>query len=455
MADVINTFASQSNDAPNVMIGRRMYTLAERHLAIGQFAQEYTLDNFMSKTMRQVRYKRYKLPTQTLVEGTPPSSVQQENEYVDITVEQWGIVSLLTDVSIKTLTHPVLQIAIERCSLAISELVEREQAKVLMTCSNVVYPSGATTRATITDGVANSNQRLSTDIVLQSTVQLRGRGAPDYEGGLYGGVMSPQHEGDMLSSDTTFQQSSIFQRIRKLEYAELGVWQGVQWVRGNFLPAFVGTSTINTAAANTTKPQVTIADTGGSMVAGGGNRQVMVEVVHRDITSDYERKYNTLAANTTYTLGSGITAGSVTVTTPTSTNYVYDIYITPPGATAVDGANAINTLYKVVSRLAANTTVVITASPAQTEETLVAASIPAASVSVFPGWVIGKDAFCRVKLNGMSMQSYLTPATASFSNPLAQAQKVGAKFMFKTAILDQNFLVRFETSSRFGNFFPS
>jgi len=51
------------------MITKRMYELAERNLAVGQFATEYTLENYMSKTMRINRYKRFNLPTAQLVEG--------------------------------------------------------------------------------------------------------------------------------------------------------------------------------------------------------------------------------------------------------------------------------------------------------------------------------------------------------------------------------------------------
>ena len=47
----------------------------------------------------------------------------------------------------------------------------------------------------------------------------------------------------------------------------------------------------------------------------------------------------------------------------------------------------------------------------------------------------------------MSLQTFLTPATASDSDPLFQRRKVGAKYMRKSFILDNNFFERFETSS--------
>ena len=421
------------------MITKRMYELAERNLAVGQFATEYTLENYMSKTMRINRYKRFNLPTAQLVEGVPPDSVGMAFDTVNITVEQWGIVALLTDVGMVTITHPILQIAMERCSLAISELTEREQANVLLNSgTTVIYGNGAVaTRDLIVNTGSPKTDRMTTATVINATVRLRAKGAPAFDGDLYGGIIQSQQEGDLLSSDATFQQASNFARVRKLENAEIGIWMGVHWVRGNFLPIFQGVAAPTTA--NTlTVAKVSVADTGGSLTAG--NYQVVV--VGRDITSDYERRISQNSAN--LAVSSTITTGSITVITPTAVSYVYDIYLTKVGATVP---------YKMISRVAPNTTVTLTTAPVGTET--IAPTAPSSATEVFVAWVLGKDAFARVKLNQMSMQSYITPAGASWSNPLAQGRKVGTKLMFKSAIQDQDFLVRIETVSGYSAFLPT
>ena len=436
MPDVINTFSSLANDAPNVWITKRMFMLSERNLAIGQFATEYTLPNYMSKTFQVNRYRRFNLPTQVLTEGVAPDGVALVVDPINVVTQQWGIVALLTDVSVLTLVHPVLTIAVERCALAISELVERELAKTVLTCTNIVYPSGATTRATITDGVANPNQRVSTDIILQCKVQLKARGAAPIGNGCYGGIMQPQHVGDLSNSDTTFQQAGVFSRTQKLEYSYVGKWEGVEWVEGNFLPIFLGVPQSDTAATTVRKPQAVGSNSGGSLATG----TYSLWMVAREVTSDYERLFT--ARQDISITGPN---GSITVTAPTNTNYVWDVYM----HTATTG-----TSYKQVSRLTSASSTTIT-SNATSGTSLSSSDVPASGVAVFPGWVFGKDAFARVKLNGMSMQSYITPAGASFSNPLAQARKVGTKFMWNSAIQDNNFLVRFETSSRFGSYLPA
>jgi len=70
-------------------------------------------------------------------------------------------------------------------------------------------------------------------------------------------------------------------------------------------------------------------------------------------------------------------------------------------------------------------------------------------VDVFIAFIFGKDAFARVELNGMSLRAYLTPAGASFSNPLAQGRKIGSKVMWNSWILDNAFYRRVETGSAY------
>ncbi len=439
MSDVLNTFASLSSDAPNVMITKQMYELSERNMVTGQFFDDYTLESNMSKTMRIVRYNRFNLPTTQLVEGIPPDAVPMGFTFVDVTLEQWGIIALLTDVAQVTLTHPILQIAIERCALAIAELTERENAKVMMTGTSVVYGNGGVaSRDLIVDTGTPKTDRFTTATVIASTVALRTQGAQPFEGNLYGGIIQPQQEGDLLAADTVFQNSSNFARVRKLENAEIGIWMGVQWIRGNFLPVFVGVAAADGNAATATKAKVVAADTGGTLTTGN----FKFGFVAREITSDYERKISVTSGN--FAVSASITTGSMAVTTPTSVNYVYDIYMTQVGGAV---------LYKVGSRVPANTAVQITTAPAGTEATAPVA--PASGLTIYTAWLIGKSAMARVKLNGMSMQSYITPPGASWENALAQGRKVGTKMMYKCAIQDQNFMVRLENVSAYPSGLPA
>jgi hypothetical protein len=213
---------------------------------------------------------------------------------------------------------------------------------------------------------------------------------------------------------------------------------GVRWVRGQFLPKYEGVAAVTTAAATAEKTQITATDGGGTITS---STNFKFGVVAREITTDYERKISVTSAN----IASAATGDteSFTFVMPSSTAYVYDIYMSAAG-----GAGS---LFLVKSRQAAGATVVQTTEPAGTEA--VAPAAPAVDKQVFLNFVFGKDGFGRVELNGMSLESYITPAGASWANPLAQGRKVGCKIMWKSFIIDGAFLARIEANSAYsGNF---
>lgn len=433
MADVATQYSTLAPiDAPNVYIADRQYVLAERNLVLGRYAEKFELLQRMGKTLRVTRHKRLVLPQVPLTEGVPPDAVALSIENVDVTVEQWGIVCLLTDVVQLTVKHPALQKAIELTGLAMAELLEREIAKVLLGGTTVVFAGAATTRV----GLA-ATDKLTTTVVLKVTAGLRARGAQPIEGQLYAGVMSPQQEADLLASDTTFQNASNFANVRALQYGEVGIWMRVRWGVSNFLPIFKGVSAPDGAAATAEKAQAAIVNGGGALAVGN----YKINVVARDINSDYERKMSVDSGNLAADAGND---DRISVTFPSSTNYTYDLYMTQVGGAV---------FYLRASRQAAGSTLLISTQPAGTEA--LGPANPADTVEVFVAWVFGKDAFGRVELNGMSLQSYVTPAGASFSNPLAQGRKVGSKIMWKCFILDNAYFTRIETGSAFPSELPA
>jgi N4-gp56 family major capsid protein len=434
MADVLTTFSAVSNDAPNVYIASQMFTLAERYLKVLKYASRYTLPQRYGKTIRVDRVKRLALPTVPLTEGVPPSAVGLTVENVDVTVDQWGIVAFLTDLGLITTKHPMLAKAIDRTALAIAETIEREACKMLLGGTAVVFAAGTTRAGLVATNVVN------TGIVLTATTQLRALGAPAFDGDLYAGVIPPQVEADVLKTDATFQSAHNFVNVRAQEFGEIGVWSGVRWTRGNFLPIFAGVGAPVTTAATATVAGSLLGITGGAYTANATLSGGII-VVARDINSDYERKVS--VANTTFALGAGNTGFSIN--TPTSANYVYDVYA-PPAAAGT------GTPVLAASRIAANTVVTITTLPTST---VTAPANPASGVEVFVTFIVGRDAFGRVELDGMSLQSYITPPGASFSNPLAQGRKVGAKIAWKSFILDNNFIVRIESGSFFAAQLPA
>lgn len=430
MADAYTTYAAMANDAPNVYISMKMIELLRRILVLEKAADQFSLENGFGKTLRVPRVARVSLPNTPLVEGVTPSTDTLVLETVNVTVEQWGLVVALTDVLELTVKHPMLSLAIERVALAMKETSEREDAEVLMAATNVTFPGAVTTRS----GLAASDV-FNTALAIAINAKLEMRGAIKYmDSGYYMGFFQPPHKASILGSDTTFQNASNFAKQERLMQGYVGEWMGIEWIMGNFLPVYVGVAAATTAAATATKAQYTVGTSGTLATAN-----YQLKVVGREVTTDYERRLSVQTGNVAVT-----TPGSINVLTPTSTNYVYDIYMTQAGGTVA---------YLVASRIAANTNFNITTAPAGTEA--VAPESPALGINVYPGFVCGKGAYGTCMLNGMSLQTFTTPKGASDSDPLAQRRKVGAKYMRKTFILDNNYIERFETSSALAAAIPA
>lgn len=430
MAEQYTTFAAMVNDAFNVYIAQKMIELANRDLVVDKLAERFPLPQKSSKSLRVVQVQRLALPFAPQPEGiTPPSSAMTLTN-VDVTVEQWVLVVTLTDMVDLVTTHPMLQIAIERVALAMKEVKEREAANVLMSAPNVTYAKAATSR-----GGLVATDVFDTALAITVAAKLKMRGAPKYSpDGMYEGIMQPPHTAAILGSDQTFQQASSYSQINNLKYGYLGPWMNIDWSEGNFLPVFVGVAAADTGAATATKAQYTV---GTSGTLSSGNYQL--KVVGRDLSTDYERRLSVQTGGIAVT-----TPGSITVRVPTSTNYVYDIYMTQAGGT---------TAYLVASRVLAGVTVAITTAPTGAEP--VAPVSPALGVSVYPGFVIGKSAFGCCELNGMSLQTFVTPKGASDSDPASQRRKVAAKYADKYFILEGSYIERFETSSSLAAAIPA
>ncbi len=429
-ADAYTTYAAMVNDAPNVWIAAKTIELTTRMLVLQKGADQYKLEQKNGKTIRVIRVERLALPYATLIEGVSPPSNSLVMTNVDVTVEQWGIIVALTDMLQFTVRHNMLNAAIERVSMAIKETMEREDALVLMSATNVTYPGVVTTRG----GLAATDV-FNTALAISVNAKLEMRGAPKYSNdGLYLGFFQPPHKAAVLGSDQTFQQASNFSKERRLEYGYIGPWMGIDWVLGNFLPMYVGVTAADTAAATATKAQYTV---GSSGTLTSANYQL--KVVAREVTTDYERRLSVQTGN--IAIGA---LGSLAVKMPTSVNYTYDVYLTQAAGTVA---------YLVASRQAASSTYTITTPPAGTEA--IAPASPALGINVYPGFVCGKGAYGTVELNGMSLQTFTTPDVSSDTDVLRQRRKVGAKVTRKTFIEEQAFIERFETSSSFAATIPA
>lgn len=431
----LSTSTTLANDLAPLWLQDELLMIAEKLTVFQDMGETPTMPEGEGKTYSAQRYERLPLPGSPLTEGVTPDSTALVVNKVTAVLEQWGMVTTLSDVALMTTKHPALQAAKDRLGNASAELQDREIQRVLAGAGVVVFPNAKTSRSALVAGDVPG-----TDFISMIVATLRQLGAHTFTGSMYGGVIDPFTEQD-LAKDNTFVLSHQYAETTALFNAEVGRWRGVRWKRSNMLPIAslmpTGAGGV-TAAANTTIPTGTTGFAAGSTVkvtAGladpttGLTTQQIVSasvtnaaayVVQFTISATApEGRYNIFVSNP----GSTIPLFVATVNKPVGASYVYTVAQTVTGTIADTGA--------------------------QNPNGAVAPADPPAGINVHTGYIFGKQSFA-VPAIGARVQATLTPATASDSDPLQQRRKAGFKFMTKTCILNQDFFRRFECASAFG-----
>lgn len=401
-------FSAFSADAVTY-IAEKTLSIAKKSVVFQQFGDKAVLPANNSKTFQYTRFDRLALPKSTLTDGTTPDNTEMSISTVTATCDQWGAYVAISDVAELTIKHPVMQKAINLMGYQAAETVDREIIVVLLAGTSVSFPTGVSVRSGLS---STSTDVVSTELVRKVVANIRSRGAHEFDGNDYVGVVDPYVEMD-ISKDSTFQAAGQYSNIKVLQNGEIGRWMGVRWMRSNHIPTLTGAASVAAASA-----------TGGSLASA--NYFYAVEYIDNNTGFAVQASQAASVA-----VGA---SGRLTLTTPTSTSYKYNVYI---------GTSA-TVLYKALSLEDAASAVSISA----TSSSGLLGSIPASGKIVHFSWVFGKEAFTVVDLQ--KLQTFLTPNQASDSDPLAQRRKAGWKLMFKAVINNENFLERMETLSAYG-----
>lgn len=442
-----NPSSNFSADISNY-IQKKVQPLVQRQLVAYQFGDQLTLPKNRGTTYTASRYDRVPLPFAPLSEGVPPVGQAMTLAQVQATAQQWGDTITIPDVGDMTIEHPLFAVAIDLSAMQQAETVERNTMVSLMAGTQVNYANNKASRALL----------LSTDVMTPHEINravgaLRTIGAPEYMGQMeedekitagkpskasadprghshYVSLMHPLVEQDMREN-TQVVTAWSYSDINRLYNNELGEWGGVRFCRTNMIPSFTGAATV----------AATPAATGGNLADG----TYFVKVTETDATTQYETVIHQVSAGVVVTGGGG--NGSITLTTPTTTaGRKVNVYIglantTPNLALSASGPTA-GPLAGQAVQLPSNTAITLTGvGLAQ-----VPPASPATGVTVFPTFIIGRNAYGIVMLDDAKF-TYLK--TADKLDPLNQLRIVGWKIFYGTIILNQNFFARIESSSAF------
>ena len=428
------TSASLSPDVLAVYMKDELLERSEKDLVFWDLAEKSEIPKGSGKTIQFTRYERLPLPEAPLEEAVTPAATPITLSTVDAVLDQWGAVVSMSDVVILIINHPLVQQARELLTIQHNELIDREVQVVAMGATTVYFAGNKTSRASLT-----AADVISTDDVRRMVARLRQNGAPSWSGGRYKGVVDPFVEMD-ISKDSTFQLAGVFSQTETLKDAMIGRWMGVDWMRSNNIPILtLMTAAWATASANTSVPA---GSTGFD--AGATTR---VQVVRLDPQSGTESQIGAESAVT-----NAAAFASQIVINPVAPTGTYRIYSTLQG-----GATGTATLQVRVKHVQGNTdTVMLVKGGAPTGGNVfvatgtgpVAPPTPPAAVNVHISYVMGKGFLGAATLD--SLKTYVVPAQASESDPLAQRTKAGWKQMFKAMVLNPDFGTRTESGSAFG-----
>lgn len=416
-----NTYSGNFSADAATYIAQKTLLIALKRLAVYQLAAKVPLPKNNSRTFQYTRYERLVLPQTKLTEGVTPGDTQMTISTVQAVMDQWGAVIPLSDVSIDSVKHPVLQKAIDLAAHQAQELVDRECVKVALSGANVYYPN----TATVARSGISSTDLITSTVIGRIVSIMRDYGAMPYDEGedLYLGVVD-SFTNDDISIDTTFLTAASYGMIKKLMVNEIGEWKGVRWVRSNTIPSLglaTGASGVTSAA-------------GSGSLSNSTQYDMQVSVV--DYQTGFEKFVTAIFSATTS--GSGT---AIDVTIPAL----------PSGATALSTFNLYfgahnGTLYLAASGIPASSLYTQGTVPVSGQ---VAPAAPASGFKTHFTAIFGKEALTCVELN--KIHAYLTPALPSDSDPLVQRRKVGWKCDFKAVITNDNFMARIEHATKNGN----
>lgn len=435
------TFSTLQNDAVTY-IAEKTLMIAQKIVRFYDLADKAKLPSHNSKTFQYTRYDRLPLPQVGLTDGTTPNSRALSITTVQAVAEQWGDVVAITDVVDLTIRHKALQKAIELIGKQSAETIEREVFETLVTGTNLFYPGAVTARSSIT-----ATDIPTADTLRKIVANLRDNGAYGMEKGAgtedpelgdhFVGVVDSFIEQD-IASDPDFIDANKYANAKRLWNGEAGTFLGVRFVRSNMLPTLA-----SRAAATATAPT----DDVGTLTSGYHYRTMVTGL---DDTFGYEKLI--FQASDTTAAATGNTE-TVQVVIPAVTGYTnFNIYMSvgTAGASAIGDTmylqNASGTVVAGTFRLGHATE----SGNNYTQKTTGTTNPPelnSATSKVHLSFFLGKESYTVVDLQ--NLQTTLTPATASDSDPLIQRRKVGWKTMFKAVINNNNFFARLESESAY------
>ena len=447
MASVTNTSASYAGAITRV-IDKEALEVAQRYLIVFQFADKKKMETGHGTNWTATRWSRLSLPLGPVGEGVAPDAQALSFTQVTGVALQWAGRVIFTDVAIIATQHDLLHQATERLGMQMAELKERNGFNNLMGGTQVNYPNSRGARANL---VAGDN--LDPTTVNRTIANMKLLGVPLWNGQT-GETIQRSIDYSARQSEKTIKgvqhlvaiantlplqdlannplvvQTWQYSDHNRLYINEIGYWRGITFCESNMTPSWVGVA--NVAAVNGS----------GSL----SSATYAIQVTGWDNQNLYESRIYQV------TTGVVVTTGGIALTTPSTPNFTYAVYISAAGSTVCNNlglctAGPLTGPYQGQAILLPPATAVTITGIGALQ---IPPAAPQSGVTVYPTFVFGQKSFAALKLENVSWNRLFE---ADKSDPHNQLRVIGYKYFEGWVILNQQFLARIEsTASNTGAF---
>ena len=408
----------------SLYIRDQLLSITDLNVVFAQHALQAPLPQHNGKTCQFSRYPRVALPMVAATEGTTPSSVALSVETVQAVTDQWILIVELTDLAQITIKHPLVPIVTDLLGLAQAELVDREIQKALMAGSDVVFANAVAGSNTVRSNLTTTDVVNATEMrKLWATLSRNGARKMGVN---YVFICDPEVSQD-ISGEDKFLNAHELAAAKQIFNNMVGSYLGFDVEVSNFIPGItLGTAGDWTVAAATIT----------NSFADGETVNVRLEAVNAT-TGLVEKVWAVKATTVT-------TAEGVNVTVPSTTGFVYNVYVSNTNNVATIAASQ---LYAEAQAPA--TVVAVSAFTTSSASARRPQQEPASAVTIHTSYAIGKEAYGMVKLSGDNLRVLMTDGQPSDSDPAAQRKKISLKGSFKAVVLNGDWVQRIESASAF------
>lgn len=163
----MNTYGDIS-DMTAAYASKKMLERGMPYMVFERFCESFSLPARSTKLMKLRRFNALDSTPTALVEGVTPAGKKLDITDIVVPLQQYGDVVNLTDVVLDTKDCPVLSEVVDVLGQQASEMIEKVRFGTFKAGTNVVYPTGATSRVTVAAGML-----LSLDMQRAATKRIK------------------------------------------------------------------------------------------------------------------------------------------------------------------------------------------------------------------------------------------------------------------------------------------